>query len=205
MLAVPADPHRGLPGDADAWAYEVAWDGMRVLVDIAEGTVRLSSYTGHDVTAAFPEFTGLGAHHPDALLDGEVVVLRDGVPSVVALADRMPARAPRHPRSPVRPVPAVPATFIAFDVLRLYGVDVTARAWQERRQVLERLGPSDHAWPLSPVYDDRDSLIAATVEHGLEGVVAKRRASRYAPGARTGDWVKLTHRRPARCLVGGGS
>lgn len=200
MLASPADPARGLPGDGAAWAYEVKWDGMRVLADITEGRVRLTSRTGNDVTAAFPELGALGLHHPDVLLDGEVVVLRGGVPSFAALADRMHVRDPVRSRALAR---SAPATFLVFDVLRLYGVDLTARPWQERREALERLGPSGLAWQLSPAYDDRDALIAATLEQGLEGVVAKRRASRYVPGTRSGDWVKLAHRRFASCLVGG--
>lgn len=200
MLATPVDPRRGLPYDGAVWAYEVKWDGMRVLADIADGRVRLTSRTGNDVTAAFPELEDLGLHHRDVLLDGEVVVLRDGVPSFAALADRMHVRDLRRSRVLAQ---AAPATFIVFDVLRLYGVDLTARTWQERREALERLAPSGQAWQLSPAYDDRDALIAATVEQGLEGVVAKRRASRYSPGARNGDWVKLAHRRFASCLVGG--
>jgi bifunctional non-homologous end joining protein LigD len=200
MLAAPADPDRGLPGDGTAWAYEVKWDGMRVLADITEGQVRLISRTGNEVTAAFPELAVLGARHPDVMLDGEVVVLREGVPSFAALADRMHVRDLRRSRALAQ---AAPATFIVFDVLRLYGVDLTARPWQERREALERLGPSGQSWQLSPAYDDRDALVAATLEQGLEGVVAKRRSSRYRPGARNGDWVKFAHRRFVACLVGG--
>jgi bifunctional non-homologous end joining protein LigD len=200
MLAAAVNPDRGLPDDGAAWAYEVKWDGMRVLADITDGTVRLLSRTSHDITTAFPELAGLGAQHPDVLLDGEVVVLRDGVPSFAALADRMHVRDPRRSRALAR---SAPATFIVFDVLRLYGVDLVARPWQERRDALERLAPNGQAWQLSPVYDDRDALVAATLEQGLEGVVAKRRSARYAPGARNGDWVKLAHRRFASCLVGG--
>ncbi len=200
MLAAPVDPQRGLPGDGSRWAYEVKWDGMRVLADIAEGRVRLTSRTGGDLTPAFPELSGLGGRHRDVLLDGEVVVLRDGVPSFAALAERMHVRDPARGRALAQ---AVPATFLVFDVLRLYGVDLTGRSWQERREVLERLSSSGIAWQVSPAYDDRDALLAATLERGLEGVVAKRRASPYRPGERSGDWVKLAHRRHQSCLVGG--
>ncbi|HET9657452.1 MAG TPA: non-homologous end-joining DNA ligase [Kineosporiaceae bacterium] len=200
MLAAPAGPRRGLPGDGSAWAYEVKWDGMRVLADITDGRVRLSTRTGGDVTAAFPELSGPAAQHRDVLLDGEVVVLRDGVPSFAALAERIHVRDLRRGQALAA---ALPATFIVFDVLRLYGVDLTGRSWQERREALERLAPMGPAWQLSPVYDDRDALVAATLEQGLEGVVAKRRSSRYLPGARSGDWVKLAHRRFQTCLVGG--
>src|SRR3954469_6855495 len=130
MLAVPAERVGGLPLDGAAWAYEVKWDGMRVLADVQDGRVRLWSRKGNDVTIAFPELAGLASVHADVLLDGEVVVLRSGVPSFSALPGPFPPRAAR--RAAVR-APAAPGTLIAFDVLRLYGVDLTARPWQERR------------------------------------------------------------------------
>jgi bifunctional non-homologous end joining protein LigD len=200
MLATTADPSRGLPADGGQWAYEVKWDGIRVLADISDSTLRLTSRRGNEVTAAYPELAGLATAHPDALLDAEVVVLRGGVPSFEAIAERMHVREKRRAQALAV---AAPATLIVFDVLRLYGVDVTGRPWHERREVLERLSASGSAWQLSPVYDDRDALVTATLEQGLEGVVAKRRASRYVPGGRTGDWVKLAHRRTQTCLVGG--
>jgi bifunctional non-homologous end joining protein LigD len=200
MLATPADPERGLPADGERWAYEVKWDGMRVLADIAEGELTLRSRTGRDVLVAFPEFEPLARAHPDVLLDGEIVVLSHGVPSFSALAERMHVREARRAAALAA---KAPATFIAFDALRMYGVDLTTRTWQERREALERLGPSGDAWQLSPVYADRDSLVAATVEQGLEGVVAKRRTSRYHPGVRSPDWVKLAHKHVQTCVVGG--
>ena len=200
MLATPADPERGLPADGERWAYEVKWDGMRVLADIAEGGISLRSRTGRDVLVAFPEFEPLAHAHPDVLLDGEIVVLSNGVPSFAALADRMHVR---ESRRATQLAAKAPATYIAFDALRMYGVDLTGRTWQERREALERLGPSGEAWQLSPVYGDRDSLVAATVEQGLEGVVAKRRGSRYHLGVRSPDWVKLAHKHVQTCVVGG--
>jgi len=200
MLATAADAVRGLPADGAQWAYEVKWDGMRVLADLHDGVLRLVSRRGNDVSAAYPELAGLAGAHPDALLDAEVVVLRGGVPSFGALAERMHVR---DPRKAAAMAAAAPATLIVFDVLRLYGVDLVARPWHERREVLERLSASGRGWQLSPVYDDRDLLIAATLEQQLEGVVAKRRSSRYVPGARSPDWIKLAHRRSQTCVVGG--
>ena len=91
-----------------AWAHEVKWDGMRVLADVREGRLTLTSRNENDVTASFPELAGLGALFADMLLDGEVVALDGGVPSFGALAERMhvhdarrAARARRPPgRSP---------------------------------------------------------------------------------------------------------
>ena len=200
MLATPADRAKGLPPDGTRWAYEVKWDGMRVLADIHDGTVRLHSRTERDITVSFPELAALGNAHPDVLLDGEIVVLANGIPSFEALAERFHVREPRRAAALAA---AAPASLIAFDALRLYGVDLTGRPWQERREALERLGSSGAQWQLSPVHEDLESLLSATLEHGLEGVVAKRRTSHYRPGARSSDWLKLAHRRTQSAVVGG--
>jgi bifunctional non-homologous end joining protein LigD len=101
-----------------------------------------------------------------------------------------------------------PVTLFAFDVLRLYGVDLTRRPWSERRETLERiesplLQGDFPGWRLSPVYDDGSALLTATEAQGLEGVVAKRRSGTYQPGRRSPDWIKFAHRASVTCLVGG--
>jgi bifunctional non-homologous end joining protein LigD len=90
-----------------------------------------------------------------------------------------------------------------FDVVRLYGVDLTHRPLSERRATLERLELSGSHWQVPPAYDDGAALLAATGEQGLEGVVSKRRSSIYQPGRRSKDWIKFPHRRVESCLVGG--
>ena len=128
---------------------------------------------------AFPELAGLASAHADVLLDGEVVVLRSGVPSFPALAERFHVRDVRRGGGSVA---SAPATLIAFDVLRLYGVDLTARPWQERREALERLGPSGTVWQLSP------------------GLRRRARPARRHSGARAGG----DRRQATRVAVPGG-
>ena len=144
MLATPGD----LP-DGPEWLFEVKWDGMRLLAEVVDGAVRLSSRTERDVTANFPELAGLTALAPDVLLDGEVVLLERGIPSFAALADRM------HSAVDPRVAAARPVTFMVFDVLRLYGVSLVDRPLAERRATLERMELA--AVPqlsLSPGYTD---------------------------------------------------
>jgi bifunctional non-homologous end joining protein LigD len=200
MLATAADGRGGLPDDGTRWSYEVKWDGMRVLAEVRAGEVRLYSRTERDITVAFPELVAVLDGHPDALLDGEIVVLDRGVPSFGALVERLHVGDPRRAAALAA---SAPATLIAFDLLRLQTLDLLARPWQERRDRLDELGPSGPSWQLSPVQDDLDPLFAATLEHGLEGLVAKKRSSRYRPGARSADWLKLAHKRNQVAVVGG--
>ncbi len=196
MLASPA---RRVPAGPE-WAHEVKWDGMRILADVQHGQIRLTSRTERDVTVAFPELHGLADQFEDMLLDGEVVLLRDGIPCFAALAERFHVTQPAKARVLAA---HAPATFMAFDLLRLYGVDLTARSWSDRRATLERLELAGSQWRVPPTFEDGEALWAATREQGLEGIVSKRRSSRYAAGARSEDWVKRPHRTSASVVIGG--
>lgn len=196
MLATATD---ALPTGPE-WVHEVKWDGMRVLADVHDGAVVLRSRTGNDITASFPELAGLGQTYADLLLDGEVVVLDDGRPSFAALGERMHVRSAAKAR---RLAAARPATLMVFDLLRLFGTDLTGQPWTTRRELLERLELSGPAWQVPAVHDDGASLWAATAERGLEGVVSKRRTSTYAAGRRSPDWLKRPHRATLSAVVGG--
>ncbi len=197
MLASPIPRGHALPTDP-GWVFEVKWDGVRVLADTTTGRLRLLSRTGRDVTDAYPELTGLGEVQ-GAVLDGEVVAMAGGVPSFGALAERM------HVRDRARALSLAeraPVTYVVFDILELYGVDLTRLPLRDRRGALERLTLPPRC-VLSPVYDAGDALWSATRDQGLEGVVAKRLSAAYHPGQRSGDWLKATHRRTRTALVAG--
>jgi bifunctional non-homologous end joining protein LigD len=193
MLATPGS----LPTGPE-WVYEVKWDGMRLLAEVTDGELRLATRNGRDVTADFPELAGLTGIAPDLVLDGEVVLLEDGVPSFAALTDRM-----HGPVAAARAL-ARPVTFMVFDVLRLYGVPLLERPLHERRATLDRLDTASvPTLALSPLYTDGRALFEATARRGMEGIVAKERESPYREGRRSPSWVKVTHRHTQTCLVGG--
>ena len=138
----------------------------------------------------------------DVLTDREreVVALVGGVPSFSALAERMHVsdRAKARDLALSRPV-----TFMVFDLLRLYGVDLTAQPLAQRRSTLEGIGLTGPNAHLPPTYYDGRALHSATLEQGLEGVVSKRLSSRYRPGRRSRDWLKFPHRISRSVVIGG--
>jgi bifunctional non-homologous end joining protein LigD len=196
MLATSAD--RAPTGPE--WSHEVKWDGMRIVAEVRNQRLRLASRAGVDATDRFPELAGLADLYEDYVVDGEVIVLDGGSPSFGALAERIHIR---DRATALRLSAARPVTFMAFDVMRLLGAEVIDLPWQERRDLLERLDLHGPCWQTPPTYDDGAALAQATLEQGLEGVVSKRRASRYTPGRRSPDWVKVPHR-PLRSVVVGG-
>ncbi len=195
MLATPATAvPRG-----DGWSHEVKWDGMRILADVRDGRVRLSARSGADATDRFPELAGLASLYDDMLLDGEVVVFDEGRPWFPALADRIHLTG----RNAAQAARARPVTYVVFDLLRLYGADLTTQAWSRRRELLERLELEGPRWQVPPTYADGPALAHATLDAGLEGVVSKRTDSAYTPGRRSDQWVKVPHRLLRSVVVGG--
>jgi bifunctional non-homologous end joining protein LigD len=175
-----------LPHGAD-WTYEFKWDGVRALYDSTASGARVYSRRGNEITVAYPELAA--ADLGDVLLDGEVVVFVDGRPSFEALQSRMHVRS----RADVRRLAEhSPVTFVVFDLLRRDGVDLTGRSHTDRRAALEQwAADSGDRFTLSPSFDDGAATESVARQSGLEGVVAKRRTSRYRSGARTRDWQKL--------------
>lgn len=185
MLATAGEVPTG-PG----WAYELKWDGVRILADRRPGHLHLFSRSERDVTVAYPELAGVGAGCADVLFDGEVVAMDAGRPSFAALASRMHVS---HAGQARRLAATNPVTYLVFDVLRLYGVDLADRPYAERRATLERLVKEHDVGPITipPSFDDGPATVTACRQLGLEGVVAKRLDSVYRPGSRSPDWIKV--------------
>ena len=101
----------------------------------------------------------------------------------------------REPRRAEALARANPVTLLVFDLLRLDGEDLTGRPLEERRRgCWSRSAVDGPHWQVPPTYDDGQMLLDATAEQGLEGIVSKRRTSRYHPGRRSHDWLKFPHR-----------
>lgn len=188
MLATSGE----LPRDDSRWAYEVKWDGVRTLVAAVGGRITLTSRNGNDVTGAYPELRGLGAAlgSTQVLLDGEVVAFdADGRPDFGRLQSRMHARRPGAAL-----LRETPVTLLLFDVLHLDGRSLLQSSYDDRRRELEGLGLAGDHWQVPPAFPgDGTAVLEATRAQGLEGVVAKRRDSRYEPGRRSDCWVKVKH------------
>src|SRR5512144_3356438 len=141
LEAIPFPPMeaelvRELP-PPDGWQYEPKWDGFRGLLENGSGERRLWSRNARPLLRYFPELAPLGGLLPPrSCLDGEIVIVRDGVLDFDAMQTRL------HPaESRVRRLAAeIPATFVAFDVLVWDGVEHWPDPLTERRATLESVG-----------------------------------------------------------------
>lgn len=200
MLATDAKA----PPKGDEWAFEVKWDGVRALAHAGDGELRIVSRRGEDVTARYPELQALGGQlgRRSAVLDGEIVALdEDGRPSFQILQRRMGLTSEQTINARVT---ETPVTFMAFDLLAVDGALLTDLPYEERREKLVALELAGAHWQ-TPTHHlgNGGQLLEAARRQGLEGVVAKRRRSRYRPGRRSADWVKTRIRRREDFVIGG--
>lgn len=190
------------PFDDDAWAFEPKWDGVRALV-VMERDVRIITRNHKDVTVAYPELQEIKRcfRGSSAVLDGEIVTFDNGVPSFQKLQGRMHVR---DPAAIERLRRTTPVAYIAFDVIYADGRDLTSRSYDDRRDRLERRSAVSTTLQLSPkVIADGTDLFEAAKEQRLEGIVGKRRSSRYEPGRRSRNWVKVKTTFDADVLIAG--
>jgi bifunctional non-homologous end joining protein LigD len=180
-----------LPTGCD-WLYEAKFDGYRALALKDGAGVKLWSRKGNDLTADYPAIRQAIAalKAKSALLDGEIVAFDEsGRPSFQQLQHRS----------------ANPAAirYFAFDLLQLNGKDLQAETITTRRAALEKILTASDVVFSAELPGSAEDVIQAVREVGLEGVVAKRRDSRYEPGKRSGAWQKFKLQQRQELVIGG--
>ncbi|WIB15830.1 ATP-dependent DNA ligase [Curtobacterium sp. MCPF17_050] len=189
--------------DPRQWAFEMKWDGVRALATVRDGAVRLLSRNGNDLTDQYPELQELGERAGvDGVFDGEVVALDDhGRPSFQLLQNRMGLTKPREVAAAQA---STPVRLFLFDVLEADGHELTRLGYTARREALTTVVEPGGAIEVPPAFDgDLPAAMSASRERGLEGVVAKKRSSRYVEGRRSESWLKLKHHATQEVVVGG--
>jgi bifunctional non-homologous end joining protein LigD len=192
------------PEHEQRWAFEMKWDGVRAVVYLDRGDLRVLTRNDREVAATYPELAGL-AHQLSGhrmILDGEVVAFDEaGRPSFGELQARMHVRAPGRGL-----LDRVPVSLLVFDLLHLDGTSLVGASYDERRAALEDLDLAGDRWAVPPAFDGQGAeALAASGAQGLEGVLAKRHDSVYLPGRRSPHWVKVKHVRMQEVVVGGWS
>ena len=189
-------------GDVDEWAFEMKWDGIRAIAEVAGGQVRLVSRNGIDISSRYPELEQLvEATDGDAILDGEIVALnRAGRPDFGVLQKRMGLTKKGEIEAMLA---STPVHFMAFDILEHNGESVTKQEYTQRRGLLEQTVHTVGAVQVPPVFEgDIAAAMATSRELGLEGVLAKRRESTYSTGRRVRSWVKVKHHLTQEVVIG---
>jgi bifunctional non-homologous end joining protein LigD len=177
MLATLADSvPRG-----EGWTYEIKWDGYRIIATVSGGEPELRTRKDQDYSKRFENVAKelvKALKTPDCVVDGEVCALDDqGRPSFSAMQQGKAG---------------TPIVYFVFDLLEVEGEPVIDLPLEERRERLEKLlDKRNKTVRFSETFEDGQSLLAAAEEQGLEGIMAKRLGSRYLPGRRSREWLKV--------------
>jgi bifunctional non-homologous end joining protein LigD len=186
MLATLAEQ---LP-QGSGWLFEPKWDGYRALAYVRGGETKLLSRRGNDLTerfAAVAKEVGRATKSPDCVLDGEVCALAESGRSSFSLMQQGRGR----------------LAYYVFDVLEIDGEPVLDHPLGERRSLLgQLLDRRSQTVRLSEAFDDGEALLEAAGQQGLEGVMAKRAASRYEQ-KRSRNWLKVKVRPEQEFVVAG--
>ena len=191
------------PPAGDQWLYEVKWDGVRALCFIENQRLSIYSRSGNRCDQQYPEVSVL-PHYLDAataIVDGEIAVLDENGRSSFSLIQ--PRIAVTDPNSIAHLSRSSPVTLFLFDLLYLDGYDLRNVPLEERKCLLKGiLRPTDSIRYSDDFTANGDAMLEAARQMGLEGILAKRRQSRYE-GRRSQEWLKIKATSQQEFVIGG--
>ncbi|MEC0229023.1 ATP-dependent DNA ligase [Paenibacillus alba] len=188
MLAGSGDE----PFDDDDYLFEPKWDGGRILLH-KQGE-RIEAYTrdGQLVTAKFPELKevaqSIKAHA--VILDCEGIVLRSGRPGFDDFAYRGRISLTAKIKQAVHTHPAV---FVAFDIL-LAEKECWKEPLSERKKRLSAVVDTSSSLMATMFVEGQGTILSSLMKaRNMEGIVAKRKDSKYIQDTVSADWLKMKH------------
>ncbi|MTI23046.1 hypothetical protein E1176_18595 [Fulvivirga sp. RKSG066] len=171
--------------------YEVKWDGIRALILLDEGEVKIFSRNHKDLTKQFPELTvpEQAFRVTSAIFDAEIVVFdKAGKPDFSKVIHRMQRRSEGDID---RAMKKYPAYAYVFDCLYLDGRSLIQEPLLRRREWMVDSLKKGTSYRVSEVVEEGEELFEAARKMGLEGIMAKDAHARYFPGKRSDAWIKV--------------
>lgn len=179
--------------DDKDWLFEIKWDGYRAISEIRKNVVLLYSRNGLNFQHTYPIVADqLKNINADAVLDGEIVVLDDkGKPDFQLLQ--------HYSENQDRPI-----QYYVFDLLELNGHDTTELPLIDRKELLKKIIPENEVIKYSEhITEKGKSFFRVSTEKDLEGIMAKKMDSKYYPGKRSSEWLKIKNHKTAEAIIVG--
>jgi DNA ligase D-like protein (predicted ligase)/DNA ligase D-like protein (predicted 3'-phosphoesterase) len=188
------------PFNSEDWIFEVKWDGIRA-ISYVNDELSIRSRNDKELKYNFPELEELKALAKNVVLDGEIVVIHDGIVDFQAVIERSKLTSTRDIEFMAR---ENPVTYVVFDLLEKDGQSLINVPLIERKRVLSETLKEGKQVVLSVfVEEDGELYYEEALKKGVEGVMGKRKDSRYAPGIRSQNWLKIKKLLSCDCVIFG--
>ena len=185
----------------DDFVYEVKWDGIRAMIAVEDGQIKIRSRNQNDITKQFPEFAVVDKAFRTTcgLFDVEIVCLdKSGKPEFKRVINRLMTTGETNIQKMAK---SHPAYCYIFDCLYMDGRSLINEPLLKRKEWLIDAIKGDTAYRVSDVVEDGKALLEAAREHELEGIMAKRKDGKYYPGKRSDAWIKVKIRNTRDCVI----
>ena len=188
------------PFTSKDWIFEIKWDGIRAVSYVNED-LSMKSRNNNELFYNFPEFEELKMLARNVVLDGEIVVLRGGKPDFQKLLERSRTASSRDVEYAARKFPAL---YVVFDMLEKDAKSLVDLPLMERKRLLkESVKEGKHVVLSAFVEKEGESYYEAALKMGLEGIMAKKKDSKYEIGVRSGKWLKIKKLQSCDCVIFG--
>lgn len=187
----------------DGWIFEPKLDGMRAITVAHSGRCAIYSRSGLDYVRHFPGLAAELSKYDDVVFDGEIVAFGDeGSVDFERLLERIHAGTAEY--SAQHADYANPVQYYIFDVLRAGGDELISLPLRDRKQILHQIVTQSQTIKSTFfVQTDGIAMLRAAEQLDLEGIVAKDLASRYRPGQRSKQWIKIKRQLTADVVICG--
>ncbi|KJS22706.1 MAG: hypothetical protein VR72_04000 [Clostridiaceae bacterium BRH_c20a] len=185
------------------YIYEVKWDGIRGIIHSSQGEVKVFNKKMKDKTLQYPELQVFGHLKYDLILDGEIVVLKNALPSFPSVIRRDFAGNSSKIKKLEK---TLPITYCIFDIILYNNQFLIQKSWQERQEVLLEVKKDLTTYKnifFTENFKKGQELFEVIKVKKMEGIVAKDINSSYEIGEKTGRWIKIKYRRKQYCVVCG--
>lgn len=179
--------------DSPDWVFEIKWDGYRAIAEINTSVNKLYSRNGLTFDKAYPKiFDPLKAIKKRAIIDGEIVVFDEkGKPSFQKLQNYQ-----NRDKYAIQ--------YFVFDILELEGKSLTNLSLIERKEILRNFLPESNVIKYCDHVEDEGKMLFKEMQKmNLEGMIAKKKNSKYYIGKRTSDWLKIKNVQSQEAVIVG--
>lgn len=196
MLAQSAER----PFNSKDWIFEVKWDGIRA-ISYVNDELSIKTRNNKELRYNFPELEELKNLTRRVVLDGEIVVIHEGMTDFQTLIERSKLTSIRDIERMSR---EFPATYVVFDLLEKDGKSLIDLPLMERKKTLsEALKEGKHVVLSVFVEEEGEFYYQEALKKGVEGIMGKKKDSRYTPAVRSENWLKIKRLLSCDCVIFG--